>query len=340
MHAMSMLPRLLLAYLDYRRRSEVAHSLPIRLWVEASSTCNLQCPMCPNRKMKPGDRLLMDFELFRRIVDEARGFVGDIYLHHRGEPLLNPRLFDMIEYCRQARVRTRLHTNGTQLNEHRASRLLVAGPDLVSFSVDGFDRASYEAIRKGAVFEQTVGNILRFLELRRSMRLKRPYVVVEKIRFRRPSPTENAESIRSLKRRFEEAGVDEVIEKEEYAWAEDAAPEAQCPRTCLACTFPWYAMVICANGTVTPCPQDFWASMAMGSVRMDTLEDIWNGSAYRDLRHRFRTDLDSLPLCRKCDRLHRKTVGGVPFQYLAAFLADHLVGYGRLRKRIGTSEWN
>jgi hypothetical protein len=100
-------------------------------------------------------------------------------------------------------------------------------------------------------------------------------------------------------------------------------------------------MVICADGTVTPCPQDFWAKMKMGNARDATLEEIWNGEAYRDLRRRFRTDIQSLPLCRKCDRLQRKTVGGVPLQYLMTFLVDQLVGYNRrLRRFFGTSERN
>jgi radical SAM protein with 4Fe4S-binding SPASM domain len=132
-----------------------------------------------------------------------------------------------------------------------------------------------------------------------------------------------------------------VIEKEEYVWAEESAPEIAGPRRCAACTFPWYAMVICADGRVTPCPQDFWAKMAMGNVKSATLAEVWNGEAYRDLRRRFRSDLDSLPLCRKCDRLQRKTVGGVPLQYLATFLVDQFVGYNRrLRRFVGTSERN
>ena len=51
-------------------------------------------------------------------------------------------------------------------------------------------------------------------------------------------------------------------------------------------------------------------------------------------------DVGSLALCHKCDRLRRKTVGGVPLQYMATFLTDHLVGYNRFRKLLGTHERN
>jgi radical SAM protein with 4Fe4S-binding SPASM domain len=333
-----MLPRLARMLMDYRRRSEAPRALPIRLWIETSGRCNLRCGMCPNSRLPSDQKSLMDMPLFRKIVDEAKTFANDVYLHHRGEPLLNSALFDMIAYAREAGLRTRLHTNGTLLDAFKAEKLLKARPDLVSFSVDGFHKQDYENIRQGANFETTVDNIIRFIGMRRQMRLTRPYVVVEKIRFRRPDRAENDEAINALWRRFFDTGVDEVVERDEFTWAEADAPEPGAPRTCAACTFPWYAMTICADGTVTPCPQDFHAEMRMGNAAEASLRDIWHGEAYRGLRRRFAVDLESLPLCRKCDRLCRRTVGGVPYPYLAAFLIDQLVGYNALRRMFGTAE--
>ncbi len=326
--------------MDYRHRAETVRSMPIRLWVETSSACNLRCVMCPNKDVQSAKKGFMDLNLFRKIVDEAKYFINDMYLHHRGEPLLNPALFDMITCAREAGIKTRFHSNGTQLNEEKAARLLDARPNLISFSVDGFEKNSYEKIRIGANFETTVENILRFARMRKERNLPLPYIVVEKIRFQNPDPPENREQTEALTRRFLEAGVNEVIEKDEYIWAEENAPEPAGPRTYSACTFPWYSMVICSDGTVTPCPQDFHAKMNMGNVKNSSLKEIWNGEAYRNLRRQFGHDIDSLTLCRKCDRLCRKTVGGIPFQYAMTFLIDQLVGYNKLRKFFGTSERN
>lgn len=326
--------------LDYRARRETVRTMPIRLWVESSSICNLKCIMCPNKNMSAAEKTVMPLELFKKIVDEARHFASDMYLHHRGEPLMNPALFDMITYAASAGIRTRFHTNGTLLTREKAEKLLKAGPQLVSFSVDGFEKETYEKIRGGATFETTVENIKRFASLRREMNLGKPYIVVEKIRFKNTVLPGNKAAILKIRNDFLAAGVDEIIEKDEYIWAEETSPESATPRTCSTCTFPWYAMVICADGTVTPCPQDFWAKMKMRDVNRQTLAEIWNGEAYRDLRHRFNTDIDSLPLCHKCDRLHRRTVGGVPFQYMITFLVDQHIGYGKLRAMLGTFERN
>jgi len=327
--------------MDYRRRAEVVQMPPIRLWVETSSICNLRCPMCPNQRMPAAQKGLMDLELFNKIVSEARGFVRDMYLHHRGEPLLNPALFEMIHAAKQAGISTRFHTNGTLLTAQKAEQLVAAEPDLVSFSIDGFEKGAYERIRVGANFEQVIENVVRLARLRDAQRLSRPYIVVERIKFRNPDMAENKQAVADLTRQFLEAGVNEVIEKQEYTWAEETAPEPGGQPRYTVCTFPWYAMVICADGTVTPCPQDFWAKMNMGNVRTAGLLEIWNGAAYQKLRRDFRTNIQALPLCRKCDRLQRKTVGGVPWQYLITFLVDQFVGYHRRwRRLVGTAERN
>ncbi len=341
MHNYAKIMRMARAFLSYRSRRTVPATLPLRLWVETSSACNLRCTMCPNKFMTASGKGLMGMDLFKKIVDEARGFASDLNLHHRGEPLLNPALFDMIAYAREAGLKTRFHSNGALLSAERADKLLRAQPDLVSFSVDGFGKESYERVRVGATFEATIDNITGFLKLRRERGLRLPYVVVEKILFRNDPAPASASEVRDTTRRLREAGVDEIIEKEEYIWAEESAPELDAPPGNMVCTFPWYAMVICWDGTVTPCPQDFHAKIELGSVARQSIAEVWNGHAYQDLRHRLTSDLNSLALCRKCDRLRRKTVAGIPLQYMFTFLTDQLVGYRRgWRRLIGTAERN
>lgn len=331
---------LLRILVEYKRGLTRLKSLPVRLWVESTNACNLKCVMCPNRCVPDGQKGLLSLPLFQKIVDEARGFVNDLYLHHRGEPLLNPRLFDMLAYARRAGIKTRFHSNGTLLTPDRAEALLADPPDMISFSVDGFSKPAYEAIRVGAEFEQTLANLFHLLKRKRELKRLSPYIVVERIRFRETPPGETPESIRDLTRRFLEAGLDEVIVKEEYAWAEPGKCDG-CPETLTArCTFPWYAMVICWDGTVAPCPQDYHVAMPLGNVQTASLREVWNGPAYQALRYNLKNAVQSLALCRSCDRLRRKTVGGIPLQYMATFLIDHLVGYNTLRRKLGTFERN
>jgi len=325
---------------DFRLRRQNVRGKPFRLWIETASCCNLRCVMCPNKEMAADKKGLMPLSLFKKIIDQCRWFANDVYLHHRGEPLLNPALFDMISYAREAGLRTRFHTNGALLDETRAKKLLEASPNLVSFSFDCFSKEAYEKVRGGAVFEKTLENILRLAQMRKAAGVTKPYLVVEKIRFKNLPLAINQRQADDTTRRLLTAGVDEIIEKEEYIWAEESAPATVAARPGSVCTFPWYAMVICADGAVTPCPQDFNACMKMGNAAETALLAIWNGKAYRDLRKKMAGDLQALPLCRKCDRLGRRTFGGLPIQYMLTFLIDHLLGYGKLRKMLGTQERN
>lgn len=326
---------------QFKLGREAVSTPPIRLWLDTCARCNLRCVMCPNKDLGPDEKGVMSIELFRKVLDEVHGHVHDIYLHHRGEPLMNPAIYDMVRYAASKGVHTRFHSNATLLDGDRARKILDTPLDLISFSIDGFEREAYERVRIGADFDTTLKNVFRFLELRRAAGKRKPYVVIEKINFHdgERELVDHPEAI-ALKKRFIAAGADEVIEKDEYAWAiETRKPISACD-SYARCTFPWYAAVISWDGTVTPCPQDFHCVLNMGSVAGQTLAEVWNGPAYRDLRRRLKSDVSSLSLCRNCDRIRRKTVGGLPLQYMMTFLVDHLAGYGRLRRVLGTAERN
>lgn len=326
---------------DYRAGTLTPQHLPIRVWFDSSSYCNLRCTMCPNKELDKEARGIMDLDLFKNIIDQLVGSVADINLHHRGEPLMNKDLFEMIRYARERDIRVRFHTNGCLMNEEKAAALVEAQPDLISFSIDGFEKEAYEKVRINGRFEETVGNVLKLLELRRKARKMLPYVVVERINFAGEEIAPAVETkARKLRREFLDAGVNEVVTKEEFVWAEDEMAKREVPQTYKKCTFPWYAMVVGWNGDVAPCPQDFFSRMVMGNLATQTVKEVWHGDAYQSLRRRLQEDLASLAMCKHCDRLCRKTVKGLPLQYMAPFLIDHFVGYNKLRSWLGTAERN
>jgi MoaA/NifB/PqqE/SkfB family radical SAM enzyme len=99
--------RLLSGYL--LRRSQV-RGLPITLIVENTAKCNLKCPMCPREfgYYPPED---FDFRLFKAIIDEVRNCTELVFPWGGGEPLMNPDVYRMIRYCRDADIYTVVSTN-------------------------------------------------------------------------------------------------------------------------------------------------------------------------------------------------------------------------------------
>ena len=185
MHKIEHLYQLGRIFLAYRQKKVRNIPLPIRLWVEPNPYCNLKCPMCPQSDPRISEvtrgKAYMDFELYKKIIDEAGEHVYDINLAHRDESLFHKSLPQMIRYAAEKGIKTRLHTNATILNEKLSRALLDSGLDLLSFSFDGFKKEPYEKIRVRANFEKTLANIIQFLELKKKYRSRKPYTVFQVI---------------------------------------------------------------------------------------------------------------------------------------------------------------
>lgn len=328
--------------LNYKRGKTFLSSLPIRLWIETASVCNLKCIMCLNRALAGDKKGLMDFGLFRKIIDEAKDYVYDVYLHHRGEPLLHPEFPQMIEYAEKSGLKVKFHTNGTLMKPDLSRKILRAGPDLVSFSVDGFTKETYEKIRVNADFDETMDNISCFLRYKKELGFKKPYTIIEEIEFPEYKSPADEENKKKFSEHFRRLGLDEIIFKKLYNWAGylDIDTSKLGERSYTTCTFLWYSATIFWNGTVSPCPQDYYGKIRLGNVNEKPLREIWNDNEYVSLRQQILSDVGKLSPCNKCDRLYRKKIAGIPLQYLISYLNDNIIGYGKLRKIFGSYERN
>src|ERR1700752_4351136 len=101
---------------SYLTRSETARALPVEYIVETTAKCNLYCPMCPRETHKQPKEDMTD-AVFERLVGESSGTAEHMMLIGLGEPFMDPKIFDRIEYCERHGVSTLLSTNGTFLDE-------------------------------------------------------------------------------------------------------------------------------------------------------------------------------------------------------------------------------
>lgn len=298
---------------------------PIRMWVEPTNACNLKCAMCPQSSGEPFQRGFMEFDLFRKIIDEAKDFVYDVNLHHSGESLLHPRIIEMIAYAKRAGLYTRLHTNATKLDAGMAHGILEAGLDFLSFSFDGYDKATYEQIRKGAHFERTLENIVNFLLLKHAQGRGRPFTIFEVINF--SEKTDDTARQQAFQEVFTGLPLDKFVVKSAHNWGgtygadgKPLHPEQYCP-----CTFPWYALVVFWNGNVSPCPQDFFNHLHLGNLREPRIRDVWHGPQLARLREKMkRRDYADLHPCATCDMLYRDSFLRIPTSHMKNFIRESL----------------
>jgi len=334
--------RLVKIFWAYKTGAKVVPQLPVRLWIESTSRCNLRCGYCPNKDIVKEDHGFMDLDLYKKIIDEVADYAYDVNLFHRGEPTMHPRLPEMVAYARAKGLYTRIHTNITLLSEKKARALIESGLDYMSCSFDGYDKDMYEKNRVGAKFEWALDHLKRFLQLKRELRSKRPYTVLQVMEIGAPDRDELKRLRRGFLDQFKGLPLDRVILRSPHNWAGDVfMPELSRDalladgRRFTPCTFLWYSSTIYWDGTVTACPQDFFSKLGMGDLKDKPLRAIWNDDRLVELRQRMATgDIPKELPCYSCDRIWRRQVMGVPTDYLNAFLSDHVMSYGWLRRLV------
>ncbi len=297
---------------------------PLRLWIETSSRCNLSCGLCANKDLAPNQKGDMEMSLFEKIIDEAKGLALDVNLFHRGEPLLNENIFAMISYAKKAGLYTRLHSNATLLSKKLSRKLLCCGLDYLSFSFDGYQKQTYEANRTGADFEKTLHNIYSFLRIKKEGGYKKPYTLLQVMEHDQDlGPSDFKRQRKEFQKTFMDLGLDQLRIRRPHNWGGLIKEvDAGQRRGSSACTFCWYSLTILYDGKVCLCPQDFEAKILIGDVRKASIQKIFNAKEIREFREKNKNgQIEKIIPCRNCDRIHRKTLMGVPLEYLKAFLS-------------------
>ncbi|MHB1346006.1 MAG: radical SAM protein [Candidatus Humimicrobiaceae bacterium] len=321
--------RLFNIYSAYILGKQETNYPPIKLWIEISSICNLKCRLCVNKELSSGEKKDMDFDLFKKIIDEIKDYAYEINLFHRGEPLLNPNIAEMAEYAFSRKIKTRLFTNGVLLTAKLSERLIKSGLDLITFSFDGYTKEVYEKNRCGAVFEETLENITCFLKIKRRMAAGRPAASILVMEYADDlSPHDFRLQKKEFAKRFKGLPLDRIITRKPHNWGgslniKSLAQTGNSGSEINACTFLWYALVIFFNGKVAPCPQDFFGKLIVGDVNNQTIKDIFNSNKMQNLRKSFKCkNIEDLNICRDCDRCRREKFLGVPKEYLGKFIKN------------------
>ena len=106
---------------------------------------------------------MLDFELFRRVIDEAGPSLVRVDFFNYGEAFLHKRAIEMCEYIKARFPHIYLYTstNGLAFTEDQARRLVQSGIDEVTFSIDGATAESYAQYRQRGDFDKAIRNLTR-----------------------------------------------------------------------------------------------------------------------------------------------------------------------------------
>ena len=160
--------------------------IPLCVDIEIASICDLACPFCYREFIVTPDKII-DEKLCYDLIDQAADMgVPSMKFNWRGEPLLNPKIYDYINYAKKKGIiETIINTNATNLTESNSKRLINSGLDLMIYSFDGGTKKTYEKMRPGRFsqnsFEKVYNNIKNFKRTRDELGSKFPFTKIQMI---------------------------------------------------------------------------------------------------------------------------------------------------------------
>ena len=152
----------------YAMRSTPKAPTPFKVKLENTTVCNLRCNMCPHGVGLKRPIGSLSYENYRHIFDQI--YPCYLNLTGIGEPLLNKDIFKIISHARSKNTFVKLDTNATLLNRDNGIKMLNAAPSILSISIDGMKKETFEKIRVRANFETVIRNTENFVKLKKELK--------------------------------------------------------------------------------------------------------------------------------------------------------------------------
>jgi len=273
-------------------------SRPDDLRIETTNRCNLQCTICDRSAMTKAVEA-MDWNLFEKICSDAVDLgISRIGLNRFGEPLLHPRLPEMVAFAKaRGAKRVDITTNGLLLTEEKSTLLLEAGLDQIAVSVDGFLKETYEKIRIGSSYDKVVNNIHRFIALRNKINPK------ARVRLNFVITIDTFPEIRSFYK-YWIRHVDGIwfIPFMAYGNVRNLSPLKRSKKKS-KCSMLWHMLVASTDGSAGVCCHgDPNGVLNIGDLHVRDIADVWNGPEVERIRRvHFEKRWKELPICAQCD---------------------------------------
>ncbi len=271
-----------------------AGAFPLFIDIEVTSVCNLRCPFCSttyrDNFIKKG---FISFDIVKKIIDEGayNGLYG-VKFNYRGEPLLHKEIVDFVRYAKnKGLIDVYFNTNAMLLDRDIARKLIDAGLDRISVSIEGFTKSVYERYRVGASFEKVLFNVIALQEEKRKMGVQHPRLRIQSVLLE-----ELKDKIKEY-RAFWAKIADEVV----YLDYKEMKERKKGLSFQWACPQLWQRMQVWWDGTIVPCNHDDEAGLNLGNIKDTKIATAWNSALLNKIRDKHKNGLaHEIPSCDGC----------------------------------------
>lgn len=252
--------------------------------IEMINRCNGDCSFCYfGKNDDPRPLAKMTEKTFKKIIDNLKklNYDGVIYYHSNGESMMNAQIFDFIKYG--------------------ASNVLAAKHVL-------FTNGTLLNSEKFQKFIDSGLNLLHINNYSDKLKLK-PNIQKIYDEYKNKEFSMECEIFLRLK--------DEVL-----STRGGTAPNREQIKGVLntSCYFPFNTLVIRADNGVSLCCNDALGKYTLGNVEEQTLEEIWQGEKFMEIRNSIRKNMrNDIDICRECDMIPSNN-GNVSYGVTPEFL--------------------
>lgn len=282
-----------------------------KVYIEIGNICNLSCDFCPETQRK---QEFMDLNTFTTILDQVKPHTDYIYFHVKGEPLLHPRLDELLDISYEKGLKVNITTNGTMISKVTDKILNKPALRQISFSLHSFDGNHNENEyfeEKKTYFQE----IFDFIEVS----TKTPLLISLRLWNLEQDNTVNLEKGRNqelLKMIEKEFDLDYKIAEEilpgrgikiadrvylnqdhEFKWPDLKEEEDDGVGFCYGLRDQ---VAILVDGTVVPCCLDGEGVINLGNIHKTSFTQIRESKRAQNIYHGFSNRKAVEELCRKC----------------------------------------
>jgi MoaA/NifB/PqqE/SkfB family radical SAM enzyme len=277
------------------------------LHLELTDRCNFRCVWCGAGDSEKKN--ISDFDKNIEILEKAKDisihgiWTNIVQLNGSGEPLLYPRIVEVVREAKERFAFVEFISNGYLLTQEKIDGLLNADINRIYISLTGIIPEVYSRFQgSGIPYKQCEGNLARVINnvinlAQRKRELgKKTYICLKYIK---------SDDSRSHLKKYVEfwrgTGVDEVFASS--LW--DFKRKSRGNFKILACNFVPRKYHVCSNGEVFPCCCNFNQKLRhyMGNVYDTPFEDIITSELFlNEKKARMSCDLNIVPKsCISCE---------------------------------------
>ena len=268
-----------------------APRLPDIVQIESTNLCNAKCVFCPRDEMHRRQGV-MDFELYRKVVDEAAALgITHVREHNYGEPFLDKQLVEKVRYAKAKGIKeVGMISNGSLITEDIARGMIEAGLDAINISVDASGKEVFESTRVHLEYDTVIGNIKTLVRLKKEYGRSHPKLILSFVR-----QNNSADEQAFIAEWRQVADKIHVTDLHNWAGTLNATSDVRFP-----CYRLWQTFTVLWDGRVSMCCADFDGRHIFGDLRTQTMAEVWNSPLYRAAR-REHLESGGPGICRTCD---------------------------------------